>query len=530
MALDLGYDPWGTSADSAFRDPLFGDDIRDDMLSHNLDMGSDFFDEMPHSSKTSSSSSENMYSPLSDNIYHNSASESELGTSSSPSSYLFSTDNDSSPFETDLFGLDGPDYSENNVDDRFDMWDREDYFCPTTSRSPTPKSDTPGPDFMPRVSLSPEPVVAVSPHPKVKELASPIPRAMTLSSPVPSVMATPSPKPSTPKPVVEPKSVAQTTLVTTSPVVQHVVIGNRRVINGPRVVRLPEHSPTAHPQPYHVPTGARFIRVTRVPAETPVYEAIRAAGIGNTQVKRFRAPEQPKILRPVTFAPHVVQQGVRHPAPQAHQPGARQMGPQVTHRKVVVLRRQDPNTGEMTETVALASPQHEAPRTQNLNFTVLNEQHEEDESDGDWDQDMPVLTREAPFKPEQLPPCVQPHPVIRPVFAPTPVFNNNPNEELQCRVCYKFMANRHALAKHMHIHETPRFKCAYCSRMFYDRTKVRRHQAVHSENLRISSRISDSDLPFPCIECGQSFTQLIHLQYHLRTHTTRKNLPPLESL
>jgi uncharacterized Zn-finger protein len=61
--------------------------------------------------------------------------------------------------------------------------------------------------------------------------------------------------------------------------------------------------------------------------------------------------------------------------------------------------------------------------------------------------------------------------------------------------------------QNIYIHDPPRYKCAQCEKMFYDRTKLRRHQIVHSGEKR-----------YECGICGTKFTLEQNLRVHMRIH------------
>ena len=113
-----------------------------------------------------------------------------------------------------------------------------------------------------------------------------------------------------------------------------------------------------------------------------------------------------------------------------------------------------------------------------------------DNNDEDWDNDMPVLTPEEPFKPEQLSSS-----------------RNFEVEQFYCSICKRELQSRHALMKHVKLHGAPRYKCNKCDRQFFDRTKLRRHQIVHS-----------TEKKFKCSECQKAFVLEHNLKVHLRTH------------
>uniref|UniRef100_A0AC35GKW8 C2H2-type domain-containing protein n=1 Tax=Panagrolaimus sp. PS1159 TaxID=55785 RepID=A0AC35GKW8_9BILA len=75
--------------------------------------------------------------------------------------------------------------------------------------------------------------------------------------------------------------------------------------------------------------------------------------------------------------------------------------------------------------------------------------------------DMPVLTREAPFRPEQL--SASSLASRRTMFASCASSSSSrPYQIFECPKCQKHLPSKHALAKHLHIHDPPRYKCAQC--------------------------------------------------------------------
>lgn len=245
-------------------------------------------------------------------------------------------------------------------------------------------------------------------------------------------------------------------------------------------------------QPVVIPSESKIVKMTVVSASTPVREAIKTAGIGtySAQLKAIKTFERPKQL-PTKFI--VIKQPMVSYIPQKF-------------------------------------------TTVSNNFAQRRHPHAVPESDEEWEKDMPILTREAPFQPEQLSPPTTSKTPFQSFSKLTPIF--------ECPKCQKKLLTKHSLAKHLHLHEPPRFKCSLCDKLFYDRSKLRRHQLIHSvekryecgicgnkftleHNLRIHLRIHQGLTPYYCAECNHGFTQLAHFRNHVHVHSQRviKKIP-----
>uniref|UniRef100_A0A9J2PW94 C2H2-type domain-containing protein n=1 Tax=Ascaris lumbricoides TaxID=6252 RepID=A0A9J2PW94_ASCLU len=103
--------------------------------------------------------------------------------------------------------------------------------------------------------------------------------------------------------------------------------------------------------------------------------------------------------------------------------------------------------------------------------------------------------------------------------------------------CTKLFKNCAALRKHVVFHAPPSHKCAECGRAFVERSKLRRHQLVHTGekpfhcdfegcgkrfslvfNLRTHQRLHLGDKPFVCPRCEKAFAQSTNLKSHMKTH------------
>jgi uncharacterized Zn-finger protein len=213
--------------------------------------------------------------------------------------------------------------------------------------------------------------------------------------------------------------------------------------------------------------------MTVVSSATPVYEAIKAAGIGlypTTQFKTVKVVKQP------------------------------QQQQQQLPKRIVVIKK--PVTTAVTTTYV---PFRNASNIISLPTCIYQTQKIHEPSN-EWESDMPVLTREAPFRPEQL--SASSLASRRTMFASCASSSSSrPYQIFECPKCQKHLPSKHALAKHLHIHDPPRYKCAQCEKMFYDRTKLRRHQIVHSGEKR-----------YECGICGTKFTLEQNLRVHMRIH------------
>jgi len=199
-------------------------------------------------------------------------------------------------------------------------------------------------------------------------------------------------------------------------------------------------------EPLVLPTPTNMIRMTVVSPETSVHEAIKAIGISENYT---------------TLLPRQYSEG-----------------------KKIYVMKQSPQM-----TVIPVTSVRKSIKICNENSSVQNVDNE----DEDWDRDMPVLTPEEPFKPEQL--------------------SSSKSFELErfyCSICKRELQSKHALMKHIKLHGAPKYKCNKCDRQFFERTKLRRHQIVHS-----------TEKKFKCSECQRSFVLEHNLKIHIRIHHSK---------
>ncbi|XP_021101391.1 zinc finger protein 473 [Heterocephalus glaber] len=114
-----------------------------------------------------------------------------------------------------------------------------------------------------------------------------------------------------------------------------------------------------------------------------------------------------------------------------------------------------------------------------------------------------------------------------------------PDEKhFKCDKCGKAFNRNRYLTQHKKIHTRVQvFECNQCGKAFSQRTQLLCHQTVHSGKrphecgedeevvLRTSltrHQPSQSEHPFKCNECGNTFSQSTHLSEHQLIHTTKK--------
>jgi len=77
-----------------------------------------------------------------------------------------------------------------------------------------------------------------------------------------------------------------------------------------------------------------------------------------------------------------------------------------------------------------------------------------------------------------------------------------------CNVCRKKFASRAKLNEHMHQHQSPRFRCDVCGRMFIRQDALRTHRRIHT-----------GERPFQCSLCKKSFYMVSSLRLHEQVHS-----------
>merc|ERR1719495_2021788 len=83
----------------------------------------------------------------------------------------------------------------------------------------------------------------------------------------------------------------------------------------------------------------------------------------------------------------------------------------------------------------------------------------------------------------------------------------------ECHLCGKFFGRKDHLSRHIKsIHEKQKFKCELCSKEFTYKCALNKH----------IKNVHEKPKPHVCPVCDEKFSQEIHLNDHIRTHTGEK--------
>lgn len=77
-----------------------------------------------------------------------------------------------------------------------------------------------------------------------------------------------------------------------------------------------------------------------------------------------------------------------------------------------------------------------------------------------------------------------------------------------CNICRKKFASRAKLNEHTHQHQSPRFRCDVCGRMYVRQDALRTHRRIHT-----------GERPFQCSLCKKSFYMVSSLRLHEQVYS-----------
>ncbi|XP_061162743.1 sal-like protein 1 [Saccostrea echinata] len=101
---------------------------------------------------------------------------------------------------------------------------------------------------------------------------------------------------------------------------------------------------------------------------------------------------------------------------------------------------------------------------------------------------------------------------------------NKVSDPNQCVICHRVLSCKSALQMHYRIHTGERpYKCKICGRAFTTKGNLKTHMGVH----RMKPPIR---MMHQCPVCHKSFTNLLVLQQHIRSHASLPGMPPMPDM